>query len=504
MAIAAAAGWLLADLASRGGSAARMHAAIWLPALAVAALAWDAHRESPRTMGLAFTGWRPWLDALAYPALAAIGAALLAVALDERLVAALVPSRAAPAEGWRLLRALSNGALVMTWPFVLVWVIPWLLIAVGVRYARDLDDRGAATRWAAVVFGALLLLPTFAAVPVASILAAELAFRGGVARAWAPRPLAAGVLSATAGLAFAAPSVLLRADARFSAEMVLRLLDLWCFGVILAALYRQSGSVWPGVVCAFGARFWDALAVVEPAAAGSLPGQAVWGVSSLVVFRLLPDGILALGLLLAWRRESVTLHAARLRQALRYAATTAAPSAAGSRPAPPSVRELALVVRPPVRGGLAILTVGWLLVVFSALRLLLAAPRLYRDVLAYRPDLAARIEAQIAIAALMALGGIVALYLLLRGHRHAPLAWVVYCAALIAATWAHLTRWPERLFALAPLDERHAWLILAAAALAYWLFAPRVRHTFGTHAAAPLIALARRIGAALARAHPAP
>lgn len=283
-----------------------------VPALVAFGCAWAFRREPPRATGFTFTGWRPWLLAMVYPLLMAAFCILLAY-------------------GWRMVsgqtgfirfqpQALSvhlSRTRILHGPVVLLflgtaWILfllPWLLVAAAYRLSwpdrlkAALPDRW---RWLHHPFRLLLFVPTFLVHGIfPGELGEELGWRGYLVRRWVDRPLVAVAITVPVWAAFHLPLIFSSTQKGHPVLNAVFLLAIAAAAVPFAAFYRWGRSVWPCAVLHFSWNLWNPILLgdVYLGRPGLFGGQ-VRIFNGEALFGLIFNGLIALGLVMVWRRES--------------------------------------------------------------------------------------------------------------------------------------------------------------------------------------------------------
>ncbi|MFZ1377269.1 MAG: CPBP family intramembrane glutamic endopeptidase [Geothrix sp.] len=284
-----------------------------IPALVAMGCAWAFRREPPRAAGFAFSGWRPWLLAMAYPwimVLFCLGLAYLwrgiSGQVDFIYLRPLAEFRFAVSKslGFHGLPAL--GFAAATW---VVLLLPWLLVAAA--YRAQWPDRlkaalPASWTWLHHAFRAALFLPTLLTHgPLPGELGEELGWRGYLVRRWADRPLVAVAITMPVWASFHLPVIFSSAQKGHPMQNAVFLLSIAAAAVPFAAFYLWGRSVWPCAVLHLSWNLWNPLLLgnVYTGQAGLFGGQ-VRTFNGEALFGLLFNAILALWLIARWRRAA--------------------------------------------------------------------------------------------------------------------------------------------------------------------------------------------------------
>ena len=485
-AIALPIAWLLAAWWFQPGHPRMLAFVIgWVPALVGLACAAAFRREPPRAMGFDFTGWSPWLAGIAFP-LAVTGLAVGVGFLLENVLGVPHLIRADPGRLRRMhsLISLDTPSPGRVFLLSLVWLAPWFVLGIAYRY----DWRGRlqkllpdSLQWVDWLLWKVLWGTTLTQPQLAAILGEEMGFRGYVARRWAERPVTAAVISATLGTAFWLPFVFMPTISGSHVEHALRLVELWSLGVVLVALYRWSGSIWPAAVAHFSFGFWDDVTVGAPGSPGIYVGT-LGGLPTLMVLRTAVDVCVALAILAHLRatrpaRRTVAVVSPRLGAPSSAAAAgrsgAAARASAATRPSGPK----------PVRGasaGLMLLMILWGFHMVVTFRTLLDWEHHYVQFVAAFPGAEHAVLADILVHAGWLAGGVIGLYMLARTDRGTPSYWIVYVLLTAAAFALLLATWPyeqtDRL-----VNHRLAWIVTSLLVAVYMMFSRGVRQVFGSN-----------------------
>lgn len=294
-----------------------------VPALVAIGCAWAFRREAPRAQGFAFTGWRPWGLAMAYPWLMVafcLGLAYLWRGLSGRAdFIHLRPlaefqfgiSRGVTFQGFRAL-----GLAMVTW---LILLLPWLLVAGAYRW--QWPDRIKAALppswvWLHHAFRAGLFVPTLLLHGIfPGELGEEMGWRGYLVRRWADRPLMAAAITVPVWASFHLPAILSSAQKGHPVLNTVFLLSIAAAAVPFAALYLWGRSIWPCAVLHLSWNFWNPLILgsVYTGTPGLFEGQ-VRIFNGEALFGLFFNGILALWLIARWRRAAESRRAASASQ----------------------------------------------------------------------------------------------------------------------------------------------------------------------------------------------
>jgi membrane protease YdiL (CAAX protease family) len=276
-----------------------------VPALCGMGCAWAFRREPPRAAGFEHTGWTPWLAGVLGPfaaLLSAVGLAYLLRALWGRPeILRFQPELMAMGElhggevAWLLLPEL-------LWPLLIGLAIAWV-------YRAGWPDRLQAAlpgrrRWLHHGFRALVWSSAAWNPALVLTLGEELGWRGYLARRWAHRPPLAALLSASCWVAYAGALAVFTPETRAHVlDSVVGLVSLLAQGVISAALYLWSRSIWPStayhlgiyvsMVVMIGDRYYQAV---------GLFGGMVADVPTLSLANTLVNVAIAAVLLGRWRR----------------------------------------------------------------------------------------------------------------------------------------------------------------------------------------------------------
>lgn len=282
-----------------------------VPAFVAIGCAWVFRREPPRAAGFAFTGWGPWLLAMVYPFLMSAFCLLLAygwklaghpdfiVFQPQALSMHLSKTRAV--EGYAVL-----GAFAAIW---LIFLLPWLFTAWAYRWNwADKLKAALPNRWSWLhhVFRVLLFVPTFLTHGIfPGELGEEMGWRGYLVRRWVDRPLVAAAITMPVWASFHIPIIFSTTQRGHPVLNTVFLLSIAVAAVPFAALYRWGRSVWPCAVLHFSWNVWNPILLgdVYTGHPGLFGGQArIFNGEAL--FGLIFNGIIALILILKWRREA--------------------------------------------------------------------------------------------------------------------------------------------------------------------------------------------------------
>lgn len=282
-----------------------------VPAFVAIGCAWAFRREPPRAAGFAFTGWGPWLLAMVYPFLMSAFCLLLAygwklaghpdfiVFQPQALSMHLSKTRAV--EGYAVL-----GAFAAIW---LIFLLPWLFTAWAYRW-HWADKLKAALppklAWLHHPFRVLLFVPTFLTHGIfPGELGEEMGWRGYLVRRWVDRPLVAAAITMPVWASFHIPVIFSTAQKGHPVLNAVFLLSIAVAAVPFAAVYRWGRSVWPCAVLHFSWNIWNPVLLgdVYTGHPGLFGGQTrIFNGEAL--FGLIFNGIIALILILKWRREA--------------------------------------------------------------------------------------------------------------------------------------------------------------------------------------------------------
>jgi membrane protease YdiL (CAAX protease family) len=284
-----------------------------VPALVAMGCAWAFRREPPRAAGFAFTGWRPWLLAMAYPWLMILFC--LGLAYGWRTLsgqAAFIYVRPIDEFQFGISKSLSFHGLRALGFAAAAWVVlllPWLLVA-GAYRAQWPDRLKAALpvswTWLHHAFRAGLFLPTLLTHgPLPGELGEELGWRGYLVRRWADRPLVAVAITMPVWASFHLPVIFSSAQKGHPVQNAVFLLSIAAAAVPFAALYLWGRSVWPCAVLHLSWNLWNPLVLgnVYTGHAGLFGGQ-VRTFNGEALFGLIFNSILALWLIARWRRAA--------------------------------------------------------------------------------------------------------------------------------------------------------------------------------------------------------
>ncbi|NWJ39613.1 MAG: CPBP family intramembrane metalloprotease [Geothrix sp.] len=284
-----------------------------IPAFVAMGCAWAFRREAPRAAGFAFTGWRPWLLAMAYPwimILVCLGLAYLWRALSGR--ADFIYLRPLAEFKFGISKNLGFQGLPALGFAAAAWVVlllPWLLVATA--YRAQWPDRLKAAlpspwSWLHHAFRAALFVPTFLIHGVfPGELGEEMGWRGHLVRRWADRPLVAVAITMPVWASFHLPVIFSSAQKGHPVLNAVFLLSIAAAAVPFAALYLWGRSVWPCAVLHLSWNLWNPIVLgnVYTGHAGLFGGQ-VRIFNGEALFGLIFNAILALWLITMWRREA--------------------------------------------------------------------------------------------------------------------------------------------------------------------------------------------------------
>jgi len=284
-----------------------------IPGLVGLGCAWAFRREPPRAMGLAFTGWRPWLLAMVYPWLMILFC--LALAYGWRAISGqadfihLTPladfkmpvSKAVVLHGWAAL-----GLLAGAWVALL---LPWLLVAMA--YRANWPDRLKAVlppswSWLHHGFRLALFVPTFLTHGIfPGELGEEAGWRGYLVRRWADRPLMAAAITMPVWASFHLPIIFSTAQKGHPVQNTVFLVSIAVAAVPFAAVYLWGRSVWPCAVLHLSWNLWNPIILgnVYSGQPGLFAGQ-VRVFNGEALFGLIFNLILAFWLIASWRRSA--------------------------------------------------------------------------------------------------------------------------------------------------------------------------------------------------------
>ncbi|MCE1203625.1 MAG: CPBP family intramembrane metalloprotease [Holophagaceae bacterium] len=282
-----------------------------VPAFVAMGCAWAFRREAPRAAGFAFSGWRPWLLAMAYPwimILVCLGLAYLWRALSGRTdfiyLRPLAEFRFGISKNldFHGLRAL--GFAAAAWVALL---LPWLLAAAA--YRAQWPDRLQAAlpsswAWLHHAFRAALFLPTLLLHGIfPGELGEEMGWRGYLVRRWADRPLVAAAITMPVWASFHLPVIFSSAQKGHPVLNTVFLLSIAAAAVPFAALYLWGRSVWPCAVLHFSWNLWNPIVLgnVYTGHAGLFGGQ-VRIFNGEALFGLIFNAVVAIWLITRWRR----------------------------------------------------------------------------------------------------------------------------------------------------------------------------------------------------------
>lgn len=283
-----------------------------VPALLGLGCAWAFRREMPRAMGLAFTGWRPWLLAMVYPWLMILFC--LALAYGWRAVSGqpdfirLQPE----AYSYRLLGGPSARGIAALGLLAVKWIIlllPWLLVALA--YRSHWPDRLKAAlpgslAWLHHGFRALLFVPTLLLHGIfPGELGEEAGWRGYLVRRWAGHPLIAAAVTVPVWASFHLPIVFSSTQKGHPVLNTVFLLSIAASAVPFAAFYLWSRSLWPCAVLHLSWNLWNPVLLGDVyLGRPSLFGGQVRIFNGEALFGLIFNLLVALWLIRAWRRSA--------------------------------------------------------------------------------------------------------------------------------------------------------------------------------------------------------
>ena len=282
-----------------------------VPAFVAIGCAWAFRREPPRAVGFAFTGWKPWALAMVYPFLMAAFCLLLAFAWQAAGHPGFIVFQ--PGE---LTAHLSTSRVLHGYPVLafyaaiwLVFLLPWLLVAGAYRWGwadrlkAALPSRAA---WLHHPFRLLLFVPTFLTHGIfPGELGEEMGWRGYLVRRWVDRPLVAAALTMPVWASFHLPIIFSTTQKGHPVLNAVFLLSIAAAAVPFAAFYRWGRSVWPCAVLHFSWNVWNPILLGDVyMGRPGLFGGHVRIFNGEALFGLLFNGILALILILKWRREA--------------------------------------------------------------------------------------------------------------------------------------------------------------------------------------------------------
>lgn len=283
-----------------------------VPALVGMGCAWVFRRELPRAAGFAFTGWWPWLVAMAYPLvmiLFCLGLAYGWRALSGQ--ADFIAMRPLADFQFGLSKAsLTHGgaALGLAAGVWLLLLLPWLLVALA--YRAQWPERLKAAlppswAWLHHGFRVLLFAPTFATHGIfPGELGEEMGWRGYLVRRWAERPLVAVAITMPVWASFHLPILFSTPQKGHPVQNAVFLLSIAAAAIPFAALYLWGRSVWPCAVLHFSWNLWNPILLgnVYTGRPGLFAGQ-VRTFNGEALFGFIFQVIVALGLWAAWRRS---------------------------------------------------------------------------------------------------------------------------------------------------------------------------------------------------------
>ena len=282
-----------------------------VPAFVAIGCAWAFRREPPRAAGFAFTGWKPWLLAMAYPFL--MSAFCLALAFAWRTLGhpgfiVFQPQ----ALTLRLSKATALHGPIVLAAFAAIWLVfllPWLLAAGAYRWQWPDKVKAALPAklaWLHHGFRALIFVPTFLMHGIfPGELGEEMGWRGYLVRRWVDRPLVAAAITMPVWASFHIPIIISSTQKGHPVMNAVFLLSIAVAAVPFAAIYRWGRSVWPCAVLHFSWNIWNPVLLgdVYTGHAGLFGGQPrIFNGEAL--FGLIFNGIIALWLIRKWRAES--------------------------------------------------------------------------------------------------------------------------------------------------------------------------------------------------------
>jgi hypothetical protein len=284
-----------------------------VPGLVAIGCAWAFRREMPRAAGFEWTGWRPWVAAMAYPWIMVLFC--LGLAYGWRLLSGqptFIVMRPLEAFSFRLSGTLAFRGAAALAAAAALWVaflLPWLLVAAAYR-ARWPDRLKAALppawAWLHHAFRGALFVPTFLTHGVfPGELGEEMGWRGHLVRRWADRPLVAAAITIPMWASFHLPVVFSSAQKGHPVLNGVFLLSIGAAAVPFAAFYLWSRSVWPCAVLHFSWNLWNPILLgnVYTGRPGLFAGQ-VRIFNGEALFGLIFNLILALALFAVWRRKA--------------------------------------------------------------------------------------------------------------------------------------------------------------------------------------------------------
>jgi membrane protease YdiL (CAAX protease family) len=262
-------------------------------------------------MGLAFTGWKPWLMAMFYPLIAITFCLLLAyawrAASGQESFITIQPEALTAQLSKELI---FHGSSVILVCFV-VWIgllLPWLLVAYAYRQAWPDRLKAALPQpwsWLHHAFRGLLFVPTFLTHTfLPGNLGEEVGWRGYLVRRWADRPLVAVAITVPVWASFHLPVVFSAAQKGHPVLNTVFLLSIAAAAVPFAAFYLWGRSIWPCAVLHFSWNMWNPLLLgnVYTGRPGLFGGQ-VRIFNGEALFGLIFNLLVALWLIWAWRRR---------------------------------------------------------------------------------------------------------------------------------------------------------------------------------------------------------
>jgi membrane protease YdiL (CAAX protease family) len=290
-----------------------------VPAFVGMGCAWAFRREMPRAMGLAFTGWRPWLAALAYPWL--MIAFCLALAYAWRAVSGHGDFIYLQAQALRFRLPMGpvfrgGAALGATAATLAIFLLPWFLVAAA--YRANWPDRlkaalPASLTWLHHAFRALLFVPTFffhGLFP--GELGEEVGWRGYLVRRWVHRPLVAAAITAPVWACFHLPIIFSATQKGHPVLNTVFLLSIAAGAVPFAAFYIWGRSIWPCAILHLSWNLWNPIVLgdVYLGRPGFFGGQ-VRIFNGEALFGLIFNALVALWLIRVWRRQAARVPEAR-------------------------------------------------------------------------------------------------------------------------------------------------------------------------------------------------
>ena len=283
-----------------------------VPAFVAIGCAWAFRREPPRAAGFAFTGWKPWLLAMVYPFL--MSAFCLALAFAWRAFGhpGFIVFQPQALEVHLSKTMALHGPVVLA-AFAAIWLVfllPWLFAAAAYRWAWPDKVKAALPAklaWLHHAFRVLLFVPTFLTHGIfPGELGEEMGWRGYLVRRWADRPLVAAAITMPVWASFHIPIIFSSTQKGHPVMNAVFLLSIAVAAVPFAAVYRWGRSVWPCAVLHFSWNVWNPVLLgdVYTGHPGLFGGQ-VRIFNGEALFGLIFNGLIALALILKWRRERV-------------------------------------------------------------------------------------------------------------------------------------------------------------------------------------------------------